>query len=998
MVQDRGKATAGKASVKKSIAKKKSNTVPHIDGGSAAFPIVGLGASAGGLEALQIFFDAMPDTSPAAFIIVAHLAPKHVSLMPELIQRHTKMPVEQIQDGTRVESGHVYIIPPNYNLCLLNGTLELMLLPEKRGALLPIDNFFKSLAQDQGANAVAIILSGTGSDGTIGIRAIKDECGMCMVQTEASAKYDGMPHCAIASNRADYVLSPDEMPAQLHKLFKYKYSKANIVPERLIQHPPDALQKIFVILRSRTNHDFSQYKKNTLCRRIERRMNVHHLGDIFDYVRYLQESDREADILFDELLIGVTNMFRDPDAFYSLANYGLIEMMKQKPEGYTFRVWVAGCSTGEEAYSIAILILECMEKLKCDFQVQVFATDIDEKAITIARRGVYASTIAKDVNDKRLKRYFIKLDDGQYQVKKMVREILVFAPQNVIKDPPFTKLDLISCRNLLIYLGSELQKKLLPVFHYSLKPEGILFLGSSETIGQQNIDYFSVVDKKWKIFKALPFKMTTTPILNFPGAPIALGEQELTVSDKVQKIEEISAFQLVEAILQQSDAPPCVIIGVDNNITYIHGKTGRFLEPSQGQVTVNLLAMLRPGLKKAFSEAIQQVGMHNQDVVCKGLQVEHSGGYINVDMTVRPIREPMAMHSMTMVVFEEVSEKGADHQPKRVKVRSKPKTVEELEQDLRFTKEHLQSTIEELETSNEELKSINEELQSTNEELQSTNEELETSKEELQSLNEESVTVNSELQGRIEDLSASNDDMKNLLDSTEIAIVFLDIDLCVRRFTPAVSALIPLAASDAGRPIKHFASNLLYEDLTQDAEKVLNDLSVINKDVVSKCGSEYHMQMRPYRTVNNVIDGVVVTFDNISASKEAEKRAIRAKLYAESILNTVRQSLLVLDKDLRVVSANPLFYKYFSAKRKDTIGHVIYDLGNGQWNIPKLRELLDEVLNKNSVFDDYEVEYEFEAIGKHKMILNARKVIGFDSDSDSDELILLAIENGSKVE
>lgn len=982
VVQKKVKSTAGKTKVEKPVSQKESHIIPKAGRKIEVFPVVGIGASAGGLEALQRFFDAMPETSSAAFVVVAHLAPKHVSLMPELLQRHTKMSVVQIQDGTKAEPGHVYIIPPDHDLYLLNGTLQLLPIPEKRGASLPIDVFLKSLAQDQGSSAAAIILSGTGSDGTAGIRAIKREYGMAMVQTEASAKYDGMPRSAIATGLADFVLPPEQMPARLQKYFKYAHHKQKEASGSIEDHAPDALQKIFIILRSRTNHDFSQYKKNTICRRIERRMNVHQLDDIADYVRYLQKNDREAGILFDELLIGVTNMFRDPDAFKSLANHGLIEMMKQKPKGYTFRAWVAGCSSGEEAYSIAILLLECMEKVNRNFQVQVFATDIDEKAINIARRGVYSSSILENVSEQRLKRYFHRRDDGQYRIKKVVRDMLVFAPQNVIKDPPFTKLDLLSCRNLLIYLGPELQKKLLPVFHYSLKPGGILFLGSSETIGQQNAGYFSVLDKKWKVFKSLPFKMTVSPILNFPSIPIERDEQEIPLPDSVNKIEEISAFQLVETILQQSDAPPCVIISKDNNITYIHGKTGRFLEPSEGQVSVNLLAMVRPGLKKALSEAIHQVSMHNQDVVCKGLQVSHHSGFINVDMSVKPILEPVAMHGMTMVVFEEVTGTEGEQKPKPPKINRKPKTVQELEQELRYTKEHLQSTIEELEASNEELKS-------TNEELQSTNEELETSKEELQSLNEESVTVNAELQGRIEELSTANDDMKNLLDSTEIAILFLDVDLCVRRFTPAVTGLIPLATTDAGRPIKHFASNLLHAELTQDAEKVLNNLSIINKEVVSEDGRVYHMQMRPYRTMNNVIDGVVVIFDDISASKAAEKRAQGAKYFSESIVNTVRQSLLVLDRELRVVSANPAFYEHFAVKPKETIGEFIYELDCKQWDIPELRRLLDEVLAKNSVFDGYTVEHEFETIGKRIMILNARKVRG----PDPDELILLAIED-----
>jgi two-component system CheB/CheR fusion protein len=599
-------------------------------------------------------------------------------------------------------------------------------------------------------------------------------------------------------------------------------------------------------------------------------MNVHQIDDISDYVRYLQESEHEASILFKELLIGVTNFFRDPEAFGALKNKVLLETLRGKPDDYTLRVWVPGCSSGEEAYSIAILLHECMEELKRHFNVQIFATDIDEDAIDIARAGLYQGSIVADVGAERLKRHFTKEEDGQYRIKKSIREMLVFAPQNIIKHPPFTKLDLLSCRNLLIYLGPELQKKLLPIFYYSLLPDGILFLGSSETIGQAT-DLFRMLDRKSKIFGCKPTG-ADPPMLVFPTALAADVEIEPPVSDTVQKAEELSALQLVETILEQSDTPPCAIIDDAGNIVYVHGHTGRYLEPAQGRVSVNIVEMARPGLKAELAAVIRRANLSNQEVSEGGLKVKHNGGHLFLDLTVKPILEQSAMRGLLMVVFQEVTapSKTEPAKPRRATPGMKGKTVEELEEELQYTRESLQTTIEEAETANEELKSTNEELQSTNEELQSTNEEMETSKEELQSLNEESATVNAELQSRIDELSQANDDMRNLLDSTEIATIFLDVELCIRRFTPRATEIIPLAGTDSGRPIKHFATNLIDADLARNAEGVLDDLIVREIEVKSAADRIYILRTRPYRTVNNVIDGVVMTFEDITERKKAE--------------------------------------------------------------------------------------------------------------------------------
>lgn len=820
----------------------------------AGYPIVGIGASAGGLEALKAFFRAMPPDAGVAFVLVVHLDPTHVSILPELLQKHTQMPVCQAVDGAEVKPNHVYVIPPNNDLKIMNTRLLLMEPMRPRGANLPIDSFFRSLAQDQGRNAVCIILSGTGSDGTLGVKAVKGEIGMVMVQDEESAKYEGMPRSAINTGLADYVMPPNEMPGQLIKYVSHATptSAPRINPD---EGPvPAALQKIFAVLRAHTNHDFSHYKKNTICRRIERRMNVHQIDDISEYVRYMQGSDREVSVLFKELLIGVTNFFRDPEAFDTLRDRILPKLLADKPNEYAVRVWVPGCASGEEAYSAAIVLHECMEQMGRHFHVQVFATDIDDDAIDVARGGVYPESIAVDVEPERLKRYFSKEDDGQYRVRKLIREMLVFAPQNVVRDPPFTKLDLLCCRNLLIYMDGELQKKLLPVFHYSLKPDGILFLGSSETIGVAT-ELFATVNKKWKIFRRKRATTGVHPVLDFPAPPDSYAARELAVPETVQRAEELSALQLVETILRQSDMPPCAIVNDAGDVVYVHGRTGKFLELAEGKASVNIVEMARHGLKGELAAGIRQVATRAEEVVIRGLAVDYNGGKVNVDITIRPILEQSSMHGLMMVLFEEVApdQKAAKPKPKRKVVKRQTKSNEELIKELQYTKETLQTTVEELETSNEELKSTNEELQSTNEELQSTNEELETSKEELQSLNEEAATVNAELQARIDELSQANDDVKNLLDSTEVATIFLDTDLRVRRFTPRATEIIPLEASDLGRPISHLVSKIADLDIAVCSEKVLDDLAAQKHEVNSSEGRHYLTKFRPYRTVANVM-------------------------------------------------------------------------------------------------------------------------------------------------
>lgn len=892
---------------------------------AANFPVVGIGASAGGLEAFEAFFKAMPEDSNIAFILVAHLDPSHSSSLPEIIQRKTRMKVSQISDNMKIVPNQVFIIPPNKDLALLNGTMHLLDVKKTRGINLPIDLFFRSLAQDQGNNAIAIILSGAGTDGTMGLRAIKGEAGMVMVQDPESAKYDGMPRNAIASGLVDYILPPESMPEQLGKYVRHQTIDESGRNRSKDQKMVNALQKIYILLRAATNHDFSLYKKNTICRRIEKRMHVQQIDQVDDYVRYLQESELEISILFKELLIGVTNFFRDPESFELLKEKYLPELLKNKPDDYQVRIWVPGCSSGEEAYTIAIIVRECMESMGIHFLVQIFGTDLDENAINIARAGRYPESIAADLTPERLNKFFIR-NNGCFQVKKTLREMVVFAPQNIVKDPPFTRLDLLSCRNLLIYFGAQLQNKIFPIFHYSLKKDGLLLLGSSETINHAS-DLFLVLDRKWKIFRRRSSAKAVSLGLHYVAAEPAVELVEKETSSFATRGKKTDTAKLLKAILTMSNMPPWVIVDASANLIYIHGRIGRFLEPAEGEADTNVLAMARPGLQTGLASAIHRVVGERQEIKINNLQVQDGSGCMVINLTVRPLPErETGLRGLMMIIFDEVTENEqipANPIPPVPSQRSDE--VKRLEDELRYSKENLQITIEEMETANEELKSSNEELQSTNEELQSTNEELETSKEELQSLNEETITVNAELQSRIDELVAANDDIKNLLDATEIATIFLDIDMQVRRFTPKAAALFHLTSADVGRPIEHFASTLKNVRLVEYASKVLRDLVQHESEVEDEEANIYRMRVRPYRTLNNVIAGVVVTFEEISQYKEVLEALSESETLWRGLVESAPMGILIMI-DRRFAYLNSGSLKLFGAgSSEELLGRPVVD-------------------------------------------------------------------------
>jgi two-component system CheB/CheR fusion protein len=857
-----------KQAAKSTVAKKARFAAFFSEG--KKFPIVGIGASAGGLEAIEGLFANTPSEMKIAFCIIQHLAPERKSMMGSLLEKYTKMKIVEARDGVKVEPGCVYLNPPNRDVSIMNGRLLLSEPALPRGAHLPIDHFFRSLAEDKGDKSICIVLSGTGTDGTLGLKAVKGAGGMAMAQEEAQAKYDSMPKSAIDTGLVDYVLPVEKMAAVLSKYVEHPYivgpEKALTAKEKLESH----LQKIFMLIRSTTGHDFSQYKQSTIRRRIERRMAVHQIGKISEYVTYLDKNHSEIKLLFKDFLITVTNFFRDPKAFECLNDEVILPLVRVKPNEANIRVWVAGCATGEEAYSIAILLEEAASALKKHFNVQVFATDIDADAIERARQGVYPDSIIADVSAERLKTFFVK-EENAYRVKKQIRETVVFAMQNLVKDAPFSRLDLVSCRNVLIYMNTSLQKKIIPLFHYTLNPDGFMFLGTSETIGEFT-DLFSPTDAKWRIFKRknaivrMKLEQKALPLGDLSGE-FAKGERRFEPTP-------ISIKQMAERTILQEYAPPCVLIDEKFDVLYFNGDTDKYLSMPTGEPNFNLLKIAREDIRYQLSTLLHKCQKEKKIVICKNMNIAINGDVVPINIVVKPITDPGIKNEFMMVLFESAKPATAASQKKRQHAQSRQiePRIAALEHELQSTKEYLQTTVEELETSNEEMKSTNEELQSTNEELQSTNEELETSREELQSTNEELETVNNELQNKVEQLSESNNDLNNLFGSTEVATIFLDTDIRIKRFTPGAADIFKLINTDVGRPVSDITHNLLYDNLLKDIHEILTNLGRVEKEVRSKSGHWYFMRILPYRTTENVVDGVVVTFVDITKQKQAEDK------------------------------------------------------------------------------------------------------------------------------
>ena len=874
---------------KKPLIAKKSKTVKSrssIIDKEESFFIAGIGASAGGLDALKEFFDNSPSDTGIAFIVVQHLDPTHKSLLSELLGQHTKMKVSEVSDGLKVRPNCVYVIPPNKDLKLFNGTLQLLNPAETRTKRRSIDSFLSSLAEDQKEKAIGIILSGTGSEGTLGLKKIKEEGGITIVQDPESAQFSGMPQSAIAAKLADYILTPEKMPKQLLSYIKrrattisHKSPQSNVPTE-------SQLKKIFHIIRSQTGYDFSNYKANTIIRRIAKRTALNQIDNLEDYISFLQNNPTEIEKLYNDFLIGVTSFFRDKEVFESVEKTAIPHLLKKCQDKQELRVWVCGCSTGEEAYSLAILFKEALEKSKQYIKIIIFASDIDKEAIDFARNANYSESALANVSHDRLSRHFIR-NEGGYQLKKEIREMLVFAHHNVIKDPPFSKMDMISCRNLLIYMNSDLQKRIIPIFHYSLTNDGILLLGTSESLGEF-ASSFSSFDPKIKIYKKKQESIIRKPSSEYDLPFIHRNPVVSTLKHPSVNKKKLNVSGLSEKILLDNYAPPSVIIDKNNDALYFSGNTSQYLEPPVGEASLNILELAKKGLRADLEATILNAKTSKGEARTNNIEVKVNSHFQTINLIVKPVLSKEASLGAMIVIFEnaDASKKNIVGKTTKVAGDRKPK-ISELEKELKITRDHLQTAINELETSNEDLQTTNEEYQSSNEELQSTNEELETSREELQSVNEELITVNTELSSKIEQLSQANDDLNNLLSSIEVATVFLDRDLKIKRFTPTATKIFNLIPSDIERPVTHLSSNILYKALAEDVKNALKTLAVKSADVQANDGTWYHMRILPYRTAENIIEGVLVTFVDITEQKNTEEKLKKTNEHLNMILENL---------------------------------------------------------------------------------------------------------------
>ncbi len=920
--------------------------------------VVGIGASAGGLEALTTFFTHLPLDSGFAFIIVTHLSPDRPSLLPELLQKHTLLPIHIAENGMALKANQIFICPEGKELAVNNHQLQLISNPKHIGAYHPIDAFLQSLAQDCQTQSIGIILSGTGTDGTLGIKAIKDVAGITFAQDPSSAGYDGMPNSAIASGDIDFVLPAEDIGAQL--IACYQNHTDNAVRNKAEQSiDNESLHKILDLLHEQLGHDFSKYKISTIQRRIARRMSIHQLNNVQPYIQFLTDNPIEQEQLLQELLINVTSFFRDSEAFDALAALALPLLFANKPNDYKLRIWVTACSTGEEAYSLAILFHEYSVKIGKPLRLQLFATDLDASCISKARAGIFPLSIASELSAKRLARYF-SLENNEYRINKAIRETVIFAQHNLISDPPFTRMDLITCRNLLIYLDAELQKQIIPIFHYALNPDGILFLGSAESIGSFN-QLFTCLHPKWKFYQRLAeFKQALTPLTL--RKPLYSRRFEQSLNELAPERRTETTTLQVEHFLLDKYVPVSFIINVKGKIFYIHGQSGAYIQPPTGLPNWNIIEMAREGLRFPLASTLRLAEKSTDNLfIHKNVPINNNGHIETIDLTIEKISSPEALKNLLVVSINPCTLPVSELIPPLLLTPSLPSEKNSLEHELYFTKESLNAAIADLEISNEE-------LQSSNEELQSTNEELETTKEEMQSLNEELSTINTELQKKIESLSEANDDMQNLLNGTDIASIFLDCNLHIKRYTRQAKNIFKLIDTDTGRPLSDLTSNLRYDNLLDDAQQVLETLVIKEAEVQTLANDWYLVRILPYRTTENIIDGLAINFININKLKVAELYAHEAYLMT-AIVNTVPQPMLVLDRTLRISLVNPAYLKNYGLNHDDFIGQSLFSIHNGAFNLAALRDLLNHTISHNQAFSDLEIDLLFPQIGLKSLLL-----------------------------
>jgi two-component system CheB/CheR fusion protein len=960
----------------------------------AQFAIAGIGASAGGLEAVTALLRALPTNPGMAFVVVQHLDPTHGSALPALLQRATPIPVMEAKNGMPVVANCVYVIPPNRTIRIAKQRIKLAPRAGEREIHLPVDSFLESLAEEEAHLAVAVILSGNGSDGTRGSLAVKAAGGVTFAQDEKSAKYTAMPANAIAAGCIDFVLPPEAIAQEMVRLAGHPVliAAASAAAGAKPRTEEQALEQILALVRQRCGVDFTHYKRGTLDRRIQRRMGLRSIATLRGYAEYLRLHAAETQELFNDILIHVTGFFRDPGVFPLLKRKVFPRLLKGRPPDAPLRLWVPGCSSGEEVYSLAIALMEFLGDRQEPCPVQLFGTDINLAALDRARAGFYPASIAADVSADRLRRFFTKTESG-YRISKAIRELCVFARQNLVLDPPFSNLDLISCRNVLIYFGPELQRKVFPVFHYALQANGFLLLGAAETTGA-HADLFALVDSRARIYakKNAPSR----PAITFgPRLPA----QQTTAVPTVKSAPDIPEIQKqADRVALAHYSPPGVIINRNLDVLQFRGHTGPYLEHTHGEASLNLLKMAREGLVMELRAVIAKAMSKDGHARQEGIRVKQNGGFTTIAIGVVPFYVPPSPERFFLVTFEALpgaAPLAGGGQPVARKAAAAGRTdanpeLSRLRDELLATRESLQTIIEEQEATNEEMRSANEEILSSNEELQSTNEELETAKEEMQSTNEELTTLNDELENRTAEMGRVNNDILNLMASVHIPIVMVGPDLRIRRYTTIAEKALNLIAADIGRPIGDLKLKVTVPGLDKHIADVIDSLQSQQIEVKDQQGHWWSVRIRPYKTADHKIDGAIVAFVDIDLLKMGLERMTTAREYAMALIETVHEPVLALDHNLIVEAANGAFFRMFKVRAKETLNRRIYELGDGQWDIPKLRTLLEDILPHNATFEKFAVEHSFPGIGPKRMLLNARRMARGDNETD---MILLAIED-----
>jgi two-component system, chemotaxis family, CheB/CheR fusion protein len=944
--------------------------------------IVGVGGSAGSLSPLRELLAAIPADSGMAFIVVSHQAPTGHSMLPEILAKCTEMPVCEIGKDTRVEPNHVYVEPRGHGVTIREGTLSLDPTTLREVPHLPIDLFFRALASDQEIRAVGIVLSGTGTDGTLGLAAIRAASGLALVQDPATAEFDGMPTSAIQARAADFVVSPAEMPARL--LIQRKGLASLERMGAATEIADTQIKRILTIIRKIGGYDFSEYKHGTLVRRIVRRMQLHGVEDLEEYAHLLEESDVEIAALWHDWLIGVSSFFRDSEAFQALES-ALEKLIAERRDGSPLRIWIPGCATGEEVYSIVIVLLETLRRLDKHLETKVFATDLNPSAIQIARAGRYPMGIAANVSEQRLARFFNR-EDGHYRVRRELRDLVVFAIQDALHDPPFTRVDLVSCRNILIYLEPSGQRRLLRAFHYGLNPRGLLLLGSAETASGSEA-YFSLIEGHHKLYRRNDSTAAQLTI-GWPGAHSKHRNAPARINSVSSKTDLASPLRMA---LAERFGPPAVLVDTEGRIQQIHGNVEAYLGLQPGRSSLNIVDMARDALRAPLASALRESIETEGRVAKRSVRLQVDRVRLAVHLEVSRLHGPRLAAPLFVVSFEPVerSARKRNGEPLAEGAEVRRGADMDLEQELQDTRHDLQGSIDELQAANEELAATNEEVQSANEELQSTNEELQTAKEETQSLNEELHTVNAELARKLETFEEATDDLVNLMNNIEVATIFLDSKLRVKRFTPKARRVARLIDADIGRPMADMVTEIDYPGLLSDAASVIATLQASETQAAAPDGSWYRVRIQPYRTSRGVVEGVVITFIDITEVKRNE-RLQAARALAECIVDAVREPLLVLDNGLRVVRANDAYYRVFRTGPQETTGQLLGDLENHQWVISTLRERLEKTLQEGEGFDDFEVEFELPHSGRRRLLLSARP-LQFAAGTAA-ELVLLGFQ------